>query len=413
MDDRTGMRRDSPLSTEPSRYDRVPLRRPRSVEFVGIAGAGIAVLGIEICQSVQANDNSVPLIALKPTLVRVYLDETSVTASVRLRGELCLRTSATGAATYLAAVNELRLDPNYPVAMSEKREELRHSLNFQLPQDAIGIGTLHVEINRLIQTGGPDQVFSGSSRLEAEFHAAPPIRIRCIGLRYTDPATGNTHTPNAVHFDYLRSYLVRAYPVSEVIWSQIVVDANFAPPFGDATAIFANAQIAAIRNSEINSGTDPRTHYYGIVDDANGRHFMRGRASGIPAGPQPDTVASGPCGFPDGFAGDTDLSYADWYGAHELGHTFGRYHPGFPPGQQDASDPDFPYANGQISDNDAKYMGYDIGDPVLGLDRKVLVGTDHHDVMTYAERQWVSAYTFEAIRQRLAEEDAQFAPPVG
>ena len=34
--------------------------------------------------------------------------------------------------------------------------------------------------------------------------------------------------------------------------------------------------------------------------------------------------------------------------------------------------------------------------------------TTHHDVMTYADRQWVSAYTFEAIRQRLADEDAQF-----
>ena len=51
-----------------------------------------------------------------------------------------------------------------------------------------------------------------------------------------------------------------------------------------------------------------------------------------------------------------------------------------------------------------------MGDPALGLEMKVLDGTEHHDVMTYADRQWVSAYTFEAIRTRLFDEDVQFAP---
>ena len=282
-----------------------------------------------------------------------------------------------------------------------------------MPNDETNVGDVFIELNKLTQSGGNDQTFSGTTDLSAEFHAAPPIRVRCIGLRYTDPGTGSTHTPNAVHFDYFKSYLKRAYPVPDVEWSQIVVDANFSPPFQGSAAVFANAQLAAIRNSEINSGTDPRTHYYGLVDDANGLHFMRGRASGIPSGPQPDTVASGPCGTPNGFAGDRDLSYADWYGAHELGHTFGRFHPGFPVGSQDASDPAFPYENGQLSNSNEDYIGYDFGDTSLGLEMKVLNGITHHDVMTYAERQWVSAHTFEAIRLRLLAEDNQFAPATG
>jgi hypothetical protein len=237
---------------------------------------------------------------------------------------------------------------------------------------------------------------------------SPPIRVRCIGLRYRDNKTQTTHTPDAVHFNYLRSYLKRAYPVAEVIWSQIVIDADFAAPFDKDTPTLANAQLAAIRNADINSGVDRRTHYYGLVDDANARNFMRGLASGIPATPQPDTVASGPCGPARGFAGDEDLSYADWYGAHELGHTFGRYHPGFPPEDQDNSDTSFPYEKGQIADSGNLFMGYDLGDPELGIEQQLLDGFAHHDIMTYADRQWVSKYTFEAIRVRLADEHLAF-----
>lgn len=394
-----------------SPYKKTPIRRPRKVDFIGGVSQGIVIDGIEICQSVQATDNSVTLIAGKSTLIRLYMDDSSVASNVRLRGELTLHRSLNGPAKYLASMNEVQLTPSSLRSPTEKRNRLSLSLNFRIPSDMIGVGQLYIKLNRLIQVSGNDLPFTGVTSLDTSFVAAPPIRVRCIGFRYKDPNTGIEHTPNAIHFEYFRSYLRRAYPVAEVIWSQIVVDANFAPPFRSNAAIFANAQIAAIRNTEINSGTDRRTHYYGLVDDANGRHFMRGRASGIPGVPQPDTVASGPCGTPNGFAGDNDLSYADWYGAHELGHTFGRYHPGFPPGQQDASDSSFPYKSGQISNSDEKYVGYDFGDPALGLPMTVLNGTTHHDVMTYSPRQWVSAYTFEAIRARLFAEDSLFNPP--
>jgi hypothetical protein len=39
-------------------------------------------------------------------------------------------------------------------------------------------------------------------------------------------------------------------------------------------------------------------------------------------------------------------------------------------------------------------------------------GTDWHDVMTYCNRQWLSAYTYEGIRARLAAEDAMSAGPL-
>ena len=385
---------------------------PPSIALAGPAPAGLDIQKIEVCQAIQSDDNSVTLVANKGTLVRVYINQATVAVSTRLRGEIEVRTSPQAPARFVPAMNELILDPASPAALPAKREAISESLNFLLPDEVTRPGTLILEIKRVMQAGGDDQPLTGERSKSVTFVAGPPLRIRCIGLRYRDTSSGKTHTPDAVHFTYLRSFLGRAYPVPAVEWSQIVVDADFTAPFVDDTVLQANAQIAAIRSSEVNSGTDPRTHYLGLVDDANGANFMRGRAMGIPATPQPDTVAAAPCGTPNGFAGDNDLSYADWYGAHELGHTFGRFHPGFPPGQQDASDPGFPFENGQLSNADRRFVGYDMGDAALGVPLQTMPGIFHHDLMTYADRQWVCSHTFEAIRVRLEQEDRQFAPPV-
>lgn len=388
-----------------------PRRRVTS-KLSGPALSQITIQAIEICQAIQSVESSVTLIAGKATMVRVYIDQTSLAGGVQLRGELKVRKTAKGPATYVPALEDLTADPQDATKLIDKRNLTGTSLNFRLPTTVTAAGALLVEVNRIWPAGGDDAMFGGITSSNVEFVYGPPLRIRCIGLRYVDTSTGQTHTPDAVHFAYLRSYLERAYPVPSVDWSQIVVDANFAAPFNDQTVLRANAQIAAIRSSEVNNGMDPRTHYLALVDDARGRNFMRGRAMGIPDAAAPDTVASAPCGVPNGFAGDHDLSYADWYGAHELGHTFGRYHPGFPAGTQDASDPDFPFEKGQLSDADQKFVGYDLGDAGLGIRLQALAGTHHHDLMTYAERQWICAHTFEAIRTRLIEEDRQFDPAI-
>ena len=55
-------------------------------------------------------------------------------------------------------------------------------------------------------------------------------------------------------------------------------------------------------------------------------------------------------------------------------------------------------------------VGFDAGDSTLGVPMAVAPGQTWHDVMTYCERQWMCAYTFTGIRDRLMIEDQQFAP---
>ncbi|NKJ37363.1 hypothetical protein [Rhizobium sp. SG570] len=387
-------------------YPRPYRRRPSSMVAAGPTG-NINILGLEVVQCIQDVQGSVKLIANKTTVVRVYIDSTSVGRAGKIAGEIAWNRG--GAETYLPGLATVSVTPSKPMSMDGQRNDIAQSLNFILPPEAIVSGDLNIRISRIFQPGGGDLPIGVISKA-VTFAPAPPLRIRVIGLRYKN-GTADV-SPAAIHFAYLKSFLLRAYPIAEIQWSQIVVDADFSAPLNEATADLANAQIAALRSREVSNGVDPRTHYFGLVDDDSGRNFMRGKAFSIPGTAQPDVVASGPAGVPNGFAGDHDASYADWYGAHELGHTFGRYHPGFPPGQQDASDQTFPYPDGCISTADGRFVGLDVGDPTLGLPLQALSGSDHHDIMTYADNQWISPYTYQAILGRLVEEDALIPPTV-
>jgi hypothetical protein len=240
-----------------------------------------------------------------------------------------------------------------------------------------------------------------------DFHDGPPLRLRLLGIRYKKAGSQQTFVPSQQHVDAILSWLRRAYPVARVEATYAVIDSNKTWPF-EATDV--NLQLINIRNNDIAAGADARTHYYGLVDDNNFTQFMRGRASGIPTQPDPSVVASGPTGT-NTWGWDFDGCYGDWYTAHELGHTFGRFHPGFCNGNS-SDDPAFPYPNGQLSGIAPAYVGFDVGDASIGAAEAALPGKDWHDVMTYCENQWMSAYTYEGIRVRLLAEDA-LAPTAG
>ena len=66
----------------------------------------------------------------------------------------------------------------------------------------------------------------------------------------------------------------------------------------------------------------------------------------------------------------------------------------------------YPFVNGQLSNADGAFVGFDTGDPAQGLPMRALPGTMWHDVMTYCSFQWLSSFTYTGIRDRLVQEDA-------
>jgi len=388
--------------------------------FSAGSGGMAEILDLEVVQSVQNLAHDVRLIAGKRTAVRAYLAPSGLPRDVKVRGEIAVSSGPGSPERYLVSRNIVSLRSNNHPALGSQRKDADLSLNFEIAAPAVG--SMQVRFNRIIPVAAGDDVpICGSKATRSvTYVAAPPLRIRVIGLRYTDdrPTPRLDFAPDALHFDLLRSYLLRTYPVPGIEWSQIVVPAgpSVKPPFSDRTkadplwqrlAVLVLQRLQQLRQADVNAGRDPRTHYYGLVADDSG--FFRGRATKVADIPDPSIVAFGPAGR-SGFAWDTDGSYADWYGAHELGHTLGCRHPGFCRDQERDPFSQFPYAEGLISNTAEDCIGFDVGDPALNVQMRALPYEQTSDFMTYCENQWVSRHSYDELFARLTQEDTQFAP---
>ncbi len=381
----------------------------------GLPGPGqVAIEGIEVSQAVQNMAHNVTLVANKNTWARAYLGTTNATP-LAVTGTITVRNVGTGATTTVTATAAITVSPAQNGQVRAKRENLAASLNFPLPAAFTAAGQYSVTLTSVTASPGGGTVTCSNCAISARnvtMATSAPLRLRVLGLRYTTGTPPTTFAPANADFNLVLSWLRRAYPVPQVISTTATVNATATWPF---TCNDANAQLAAARTTDIAGGTDNRTHYLGLV--ANGGGYMRGCASGIPTTPDPATVASGPTGptagglVPVNATGDNDASFGDWYGGHELGHTFGRFHPGFCNGNS-SDDASFPYPNGQISDNAGTFTGLDVGDAGNAITAAALPGAARFDIMTYCNQpQWPSAYMYAGVRSRLMSENPAASGP--
>jgi hypothetical protein len=345
--------------------------------------------------------HSVGLVANKPTVVRAYLD-INTTGSRTVTGDLLIwrPLPAPGTQSIVTATGNATVDPTRNGQIRAKREDLTASLNFVLPPQVLASGPVVFRLVNVRDAAGGATVGCVNCAVSARavsLQDAPPLRVRLLGLSYPFGNPPSTQAPRTLDFDLIASWLRRAYPTPQVQMAQLTIPATSTWPF---TCTQANAQVAAVRNVDVNNGADARTHYYGLVSDGGG--FMRG-CSAIPAKADPSAVGSGPTGCCD-FGWDTDGSYGDWYTGHELGHTFGRIHIGSGCGDV-PSDPFYPFPAGQLSGADEAFVGFDVGDSSAGRPIAALPGTGWHDEMSYCDYQWISSYTYRRIWARLAAED--------
>jgi hypothetical protein len=362
--------------------------------------------GVEVTQAIQdMPGHGVPLVAGKRTVVRIYLSATAASPIMVLGLLKVRRTAPAGAWSLVGATGPVTINPAENGQLRVKRESESKSLNFLIPTPLIGAGSVEFRLAVAYQPA-PFQLLvpPSNARRTAPFVASPPLRVRILGIRYQGGSPPKPIEPNPLDFTLIRSWLERAYPVARIEWAQLIVNGPQAWPFDAATM---NAFVRGIRTADVLGGVDARTHYYGLVSDGDGSFFMRGLASGIPGVPDPSTVASGPTGV-NTWGWDMDGSYGDWYTGHELGHTFGRLHAMFCGA---AGGGPYPFVNGQLSNADGAFVGFDVGDPAHGQPVRALPGTIWHDVMTYCSFQWLSSFTYTGIRNRLVLEDALPAGP--
>jgi hypothetical protein len=145
---------------------------------------------IEITQAVQDLGESVPLVARKRTIVRIYLGIQSGTLNVV--GELRVSHKPHGPWTAVPSMGPAHLDGSrHGTSLADlrsRRDALDYSLNFRLPPKLTIQGKIWLQLHKVreVGSGHPVQVDDPIGIKSATFKAGPPLRLRVINL----PACG-------------------------------------------------------------------------------------------------------------------------------------------------------------------------------------------------------------------------------
>ncbi|WP_129672917.1 fibronectin type III domain-containing protein [Candidatus Chloroploca sp. Khr17] len=344
-------------------------------------GPNMSVTAIEVTQAIQDLNNSVELLAGKRTYVRVHV------TSPQARSGVTATLSGRRGATVFASLTPINPGGTITVKPSPNRGLINDSFLFELPASwTNGIGSLELTARLDPANTVLDPVLSNNRRtVTVNLLRGPVMRLRIYNVRYT--IGSSTYQASNFHVNALESWLRRAYPIAQLNATRRTY--NYTPS-GLPNVDSLNSRMAvAWLFDRIFGGMSSNTFFYGMVDDGGG--FMRGKALGIPG-----EISSGPTGTPSGSWGwDTDGSYGDWYGGHEIAHSLGRSHAEFCGAGGGVA---FPYPSGRISPaltgNTAIY-GFDIT-------TRAIYPPDWRDVMTYCNNQWVSDFTYEGLRARFA-----------
>jgi hypothetical protein len=403
------------------------LRLPNNASALPVIN--MSITGMEVTQGIQNLSNSVLLVKNKRTFVRVYVKSDGPSVS------------GVSASLYAPSLGLGPLQPvnsvgtKITVRTNPNRDDLNQSFLFELPWNWITGNTLYLraELNPYkvpLEPNYGDNTATATLTLKD----SPSLSVEFFRLNYR--IGGTTYSPR-IQEDVVKTYswIQRAYPIGGAIgqnfkprlWdvdggtglgglvNQSNIICSFLYPNANERNLCAsyvtNGWLFSYRVQTIfgllNVGLKTNAFYYGMISDAS-NNFPRGQAA------QPMTSV-GPAGTPGQFFGlgqgwDTDGSYADWYAAHEIGHSLGRAHPNA--GSDDPntsnttencghsrSDPSFPYGNtstarAPIGPADNSMEGFDAGDPYFGIARAVYPSSTWNDVMSYCSNQWLSDYTY-------------------
>src|SRR4051794_14090256 len=208
--------------------------------------AGIQVLDIEVVQAIQSLKDPIELLANKRTAIRVYVRPQDLAASVPVTATLeVLRDGESLGDIQSSSALELQPDGHHP-DLETQRRSLERSLCFFLEPEQEVQGSVELRLKKVTPTLQADRKIGlkvlDHSGVTAEFKKGPTLSVRLVCYRVRNPDNGTVHTPNAVHRFAVKSFLERAFPISELRWSELTVEppAAFCPPYSDIRTTLAD-----------------------------------------------------------------------------------------------------------------------------------------------------------------------------
>ncbi len=313
----------------------------------------LTIAGLEVTQAVQKVDNSVPLVAGRKTVVRVFAQAFIYTGTPSTASKVKL--SATRNGVVLAGAFET---PLTSVSTSPTRGAYSSTVNLYLP-DAWTSGT--IVLTATVDSAGQVQETvenNNTYSLTLTFNSVPNVKVMIVPVRYKHTPTGVTYAAPTV--DTISTKIKQMYPVAnvEILWHSSYYYE------GDLRQIASFQDLLyKIDDLKMSESQPYSVAYYGLV----------------PA----DWFSSGVVGI--GFVGyraAVGLNYWDATGtaAHEIGHNYGLYHA--PCGGPSDSDPYYPYSGGAI------------GQYGVNVYTNQLISSTRPDLMTYCDNEWISDYHY-------------------
>lgn len=341
------------------------------VSYALATGVNLLVDGAYITQAVQAYDGSVPLVANRSALLRVF-----VRASQANTMQPAVRVRFYAGTTLVQALTIPAPTASVPTAVTEGI--LASSWNATLSGALLQPGlSMLVDVDpagAIVETNEADNAWPASGTPSPlDVRTVSTLGIRLVPIHQSaNGLTGNVSESNKA--TYLEP-LERMFPVAgldaDVHAGYTTDQPALASGGGNWSAVLS--ELLALRTTEGSS-----RYYYGVA--------KVGYTSGV--------AGLGYIGAPASMGWDHLPSGAEVM-AHELGHNFGRWHaPCGGPSQVDGNWPHATHPGAVIGS-----YGYDIATGVLKP-------TTQFDLMSYCDPAWISDYTYTAVlNYRLANPD--------
>jgi hypothetical protein len=392
-----------------------------TVTFTPVAnGTVVKLIAMEITQATQDVNNSVRLIAGKPTAVRLYFTTTGATAKIdNVRGDLSGFQEGGNAPFLATSVGTTDIDTSQD--LGAKRLNLVQSLNFLLSPDFYQQGLTHFRVERLnvAGPGGATLACDGCIQWDAGFVRARPLNLVVVPFLYLK--SNLTADAGATLIGSL-GYLNNVYPltgnfptdtsgINLTILSTRPTDLVL--PRDNDRMLFA---LQGILDNLLSQSGNPNplpadTHILGVAPSGSG-----GVANNPGTAAYGDIRALESATFP---ATDPEFYGATW--AQEIAHNFGRLHVSTSHGEMPPTDPNFPYLHGGIGEPGLAIgtEGWN-GTPFVLNPGVPADGSKHaHDFMSYGlpndkadhTFSWVSPFTYQGLMSSFPAQALEAAAP--
>ena len=351
---------------------------------------GVSVQRVALYQSVEVlmaedgeeKSSSVPVIAGKEALMRVFLDSSSDFVSREIVGRLTLELSEEDTTVHETT---FLMDGNWSEGALSSTMNFSIAADEMTPSTKFHIELLEVEAGFQGEEGLRNSVVypqEGMASMRAQQNNGP-LRVYLLPIRYNADGSGRTPSLSDSRVNEFVEDMSALYPASTIDitvlptkdWNREV--SAYGEGWGE---LLQEMYYERSRKSIPFDG-----YLYGIFNPSGslGQYCERGCILGLSSLAQSPNDSWARISIGLGFPGNTAIGTF----LHEVGHAHGRAHA---PCETRDYDYSYPYSGGMIG-----IWGYDIYSGQLKNPNSTA------DFMGYCEPSWVSDYTYEALFDRI------------